>query len=730
MNIIPELDKGQMYHWSIIEYLDLPPFATTFKHKDKQMVEYLEIVASYDIETSSFRDEGRATALTYAHGLNIEGYCFMAREWDELKSMFDILKEMFNLGPNRRLVIYVHNLSYEFQFLKGQMRFTENFVNGNERRILYALASHYGIEFRCSYMLANAPLATVADNLTQHNIKKLDGDVFDYKKIRTPETPLTDEEVEYLLHDILIVEYYIRETLELQKRPSITRVPLTSTGFVRQYTRQNTVANDRSDSKETKKKKQLYRELITTLTMEVDEYEALRRVFAGGYTHANAFSSGKVMKKIKAYDFTSSYPARMVAYKYPMGKGELYDCTDKRDFMRQISEYCCLFYIRLKGVSSIAVDDYISFSKVTTSENAVVNNGRINSATSIEMWVTEVDFAIISQAYEIDDYNIGKMWRYKKGYLPTELIEAVLKLYSDKTRYKGVADQIVNYNMAKAMLNSIFGMCVQDVVKEDFVWDGVDASIKQELGLEDITVKIEKYNKSKNRFLFYPWGVWITAYGRYDLFTDIVLAEEDYHYGDTDSIYVNDTEKMERLVEKSNIRIKKLLDDAIVHHGIDPDLISPMDPQGKRHTIGLWSVDGEYTRFKTLGAKRYMVEKWVYPNKKKGETFEPYLKVDITVSGVNKKKAVPYLMETYGDDVFEAFSEDLLIPAKYTGKPKPIYFDKCDERREGKVVDYLGGEYHYYEATGLCLEESSYTMGISPEYNEFLKRLYNKAHIV
>ena len=48
--------------------------------------------------------------------------------------------------------------------------------------------------------------------------------------------------------------------------------------------------------------------------------------------------------------------------------------------------------------------------------------------------------------------------------------------------------------------------------------------------------------------------------------------------------------------------------------------------------------EGYYERFKTLGAKRYMVQK-------DG-------KVNITVSGLNKKIAVPYLQQKFGDNIF------------------------------------------------------------------------------
>ena len=204
----------------------------------------------------------RKVALTYAHGININGNLYLFREWHEVREFFNKVVKEFKLSKDRRLIVYSHYLQYEFQAMKKQFNFIEVFNNGSERKVLTALTDD-GIEFRCSYMLSGKNLSKTAEDLTEHKIAKLDGDL-DYELLRTPETPLTDKEIQYILHDILIVEYYIREEMA-RNGNNITRLQLTNTGKVRHFIRSNTVYN------KDKKTGTKYKRLMKNLKMETEE---------------------------------------------------------------------------------------------------------------------------------------------------------------------------------------------------------------------------------------------------------------------------------------------------------------------------------------------------------------------------------------------------------------------------------------------------------------------------
>ena len=84
------------------------------------------------------------------------------------------------------------------------------------------------------------------------------------------------------------------------------------------------------------------------------------------------------------------------------------------------------------------------------------------------------------------------------------------------------------------MCNATFGMMCQAVFKDNEVYNAeLDEWATEEA---DSDAEIEKYNTSKNRFLYYLWGLVITASCRRNLWSAILECKEDYIYADTDSI--------------------------------------------------------------------------------------------------------------------------------------------------------------------------------------------------
>ena len=214
----------------------------------------------------------------YEWSFCICGYIIIGRTWEEYNRLYKQLIKLLDLNLNRRLVIYVHNLNYEFQFIRKRYEW-ETVFSLKERKPIKALTVD-GIEYRCSYLLSGYSLSTLASTLKNHNIKKLKGDL-DYNLIRTSLTPLTNEELQYCINDVLIVVCYIEELIN--RRGDITKIPLTKTGFVRDYCRKNCLYGGFGNDKYHK-----YRKLMKALILNKDEYIICRRAFSGGYTHANA----------------------------------------------------------------------------------------------------------------------------------------------------------------------------------------------------------------------------------------------------------------------------------------------------------------------------------------------------------------------------------------------------------------------------------------------------------
>lgn len=670
-----------------------------FVKKKKILLSNVPIV--FDIEATSFYNEKNEKCSTmYAWVFGINGKCCTGRTWQEFFKVLDKVKEYYRISSNKHLIIYVHNLSYEFQFFRHYFEW-DNVFSLEERKPIYAISTD-GIEFRCSYILSGYSLETVAKNLNRYKVNKCVGDL-DYDLMRHSKTELTDKEWKYIIHDGLVVMAYIQE--EIENCDGINNIPLTQTGYIRQLCRNNCLKGDYRFE---------YTKLVKNhLRLTADDYKQLKRAFMGGFTHANINYVDRVIDDVTSYDFTSSYPTVLVAERFPMGKPRKQYVTSMVEFVKLLkSGRACLFDITFNNIrSKVDYENYISRSRCVKAENYVLNNGRIVEADSITLTLTEQDFFIIAEMYEWDSIAVGNFKTMVKDYLPKPFIETVLKLYSDKTTLKGVDGKEVEYMKAKQLLNSLYGMCCTDICRDEIVYNygwGKE--------LADIYEKIKVYNNDNQRFLFYAWGVWVTAYARRNLFSGINEFKDDYIYSDTDSIKVFNVDKHMKYIDNYNKEITAKLKQCLKIYNIDYSLICPKTITGKTKPLGVWDFDGHYKHFKTLGAKRYVV-------------VDDDNNIHITIAGVSKTAGRDYMLHQFKtvDGVFKAFTEDLEFPKQYTvdgviknGSGKLLH-TYVDIPRSGKMVDYKGVECEYHELSGVHLEPTEYSLSLDYAFKQLIK---------
>jgi hypothetical protein len=664
-------------------------------HYQNKKIWYCNLACSFDIETSSFYNEkGEKQAIMYIWQFAIFDNVIIGRTWGDFLILLDLLVKFYDLGVNNRLVCYVHNLSYEFQFLRKLFEWEDIFAT-DERKPLYA-CTKTGIEFKCSYRLSGYSLAVLAKNLTRHTIDKKVGDL-DYSLIRHSDTFISDDELDYCVNDVLIVTSYIQECIE--DYGDITKIPLTQTGKVRRYVRELTLKDDD------------YKYMIRKLELHTMEYLQLRKAFQGGFTHANPMYALQECKDVTSYDFTSSYPTVMVSERFPMSKGKYIGVVSVDALKYYAKNYCCLFDLKLTNViSKYTFENTISFSKCFRIKNYVLNNGRVFSAEELFITITELDFEVICKFYNFDDIEIRNLYIYEKDYLPKSFIMAILKLYNDKTQLKGVQGKEIEYLHSKEMLNSCYGMTVTDLLNDEYIYKNDEWTTK-ETNIDNV---IEDYNKDKNRFLFYPWGVWVTAYARRNLFTGVYECKNDYIYADTDSIKIFNANKHKKYIDNYNVMIENKLNAMCKHYNIDFSLCKPKTKDGIEKMLGVWDYDGKYKMFKSLGAKRYMV-------------YTDDNKLSLTVSGVNKKIAVPYLMNKYNNDIekiFNAFDDLLVFPKGANGKKILTYIDS---EQKGIVKDYQGNIKEYDEKSSIFMEDTEYNLNIACEYLDFILKLNKRS---
>lgn len=672
-------------------------FEWVYSHK----VHYLNIPISFDIETSSFYEGIAKKAIMYIWTCNVNGTTFIGRTWNQFKQFLDIMSEEFGLIKyNKRCLIYVHNLEYEFQFMRKWFDWHDIFAD-DKRQPLYAVTKG-GIEFRCSYRLSGYSLAKLADELRYYKTQKMVGDL-DYTLIRHANTPLTQKEMKYCTQDTQVVVCYIQE--EIDKNGDIAHIPYTKTGYVRRYCQDECLAIHKQNDDVSRLKGLKYRDIIQSLTLTYDQYKMCKAGFQGGFTHANINYVNETLHDVGSIDFTSSYPFTMMAQYFPMSSPREVEVRDIKDLEFYLASYCCLFevqFINLRPLTTI--ENPISSSRCSYLEGYHINNGRVIDAKILETTITELDFDIYRNFYTWDGIKIGKFLVFYRGYLPTNLVKCLVKFYKDKTTLKGVAGKEEEYLQGKAMLNSAYGMAVTDIVRDDLEYHQEMYADEWQVGSETPVSQLNRYNKNPSRFLYYPWGVWVTAHARHNLFKGIIAFGSDYVYSDTDSIKAINMDRHQDFIKNYNLHVREQLEKAADYHGIPMSEFEPETIKGEKKLIGVWDYEGTYDKFKTLGAKRYLVQK--------GNDIE------FTVAGVNKKAIKEYMLETYGlDGVFDAFTRSLDIPAGRTGKLTHTYIDR---EWQGEVVDYLGEKFPYFEKSSIHLEPAPFKISMLDAFWDYM----------
>lgn len=663
-------------------------------------VHYLNIPVSFDIETSSFEEGIAKKAIMYIWTMNINGTTFIGRTWEEFVELLNIISEEFELIKfNKRMIVYIHNLQYEWQFMRKWISWYQVFAD-KQRSPLYAVTQG-GVEFRCSYRLSGYNLAKLGEELMTYKSEKAIGDL-DYRLIRTSTTPLTETELHYCTQDTQVVVCYIQEEIE-RNGGKISNIPYTKTGYVRRFCREKTVRTSSTD--EVSRLKGLkYRDIIHSLTLTTEEYNMAKRAFQGGFVHANVKHVNQTINNVGSIDFTSSYPYAMVSDYYPMSKPKEVRIDTYQHLQYYISRYCIMMDVKFINLKPINPNENpISSSRCSKLVDYHINNGRVIDARVLETTITELDYKIICAFYSFDKIEVKKAFIFNRGYLPTDLVDAILTLYEDKTKLKGVEGKEVEYLLSKGMLNSAYGMAVTDIVRDNIEFstltnDGWNVS-------EASTVsQLNHYNKNKARFLYYPWGVWVTAHARYNLFTAIQEFGDDYVYSDTDSIKATNMETHQDYITRYNDNVRAKLERAAKYHGFDFSRFEPKTIKGIPKLLGVWDYEGTYDKFKTLGAKRYLVQQ--------GND------ITFTVAGCNKKAIKQYMLETYGiGGVFDAFTRNLSIPPEKTGKLTHTYIDK---EWEGDVVDYQGNVGHYKELSSIHLEQAPFKISMLDAFWDYI----------
>lgn len=636
----------------------------------------LDLVCAFDIETSYLPEYDQS--IMYVWQFQLGEYTIVGRTWDEFLQF--IQRISVSIKKNERLVCYIFNASYEFSFLKGIYKFEPREVFCMDRRKVARFEMAGAVEFRCAYIHSNMSL----DQFTKKmgcKTHKLVGSL-DYSKIRYPWTELTEEEMAYCINDVIALQEAIQIEMEADG-DTLETIPLTSTGYVRRK------------CKAAMKKKPAFYSYIQDQVPDYELYVALREAFRGGNTHANHLYAGHILENVHSVDRSSSYPDVLVNHEYPVSffsnRGP---CTVER-LMKNINEHhraaivrICIFNVHLKNPYNGC--PYLPYDKCRNVIDARLDNGRILTARCLETSLTDIDWKIVCEQYSFDNICIYDSWFARYGKLPKEFTDTINEMYREKTALKGDPSQQIYYEKTKAMINALYGMTAQNPLKLNFIFEDNDFIIKD----YNPVTELLKYNK--HAFLVYQWGVWCTAWARYELQVMVDAAGDGVHtescfiYCDTDSVkYLGNIDDKIEEYNKRQIQISR------VNGG------SALDSKGNEHCLGVYEREADYDRFRTWGAKRY--------------AYEQDGRCHVTTAGVVKRKGE--CDNEGGKELEAAGGLEAYVPGftfTEAGGTEALYNDNVD-----MAVEIDGHILHITD--NVCIRPSEYTLGVTGEYKRLLK---------
>lgn len=303
-----------------------------------------QIVAVYDTETTNITSEGKHFAFPILHQVG------EIRERDLTKITPDNVKDLVTISMYRHTsealkhladiaakccgdfvpVVCCHNLSFDHTNLAPLF---QHFVdNGAEVRIC-AKSTTYPVTYTIKEPGPKGrPLLVFQDTKAlflksletmgkECGMPKLVGS-WNYDKIRTPETELTQAELDYAAYDLYSLVAYLGHFLRLTPeipQEAIGASVVTKTGIVRH---KRALKFGKIGKGKNNVSHQWMQQNKTEMPATDDELHTMHASTRGGFTFTASKNASVVFEeangcKIFAFDATSQHPAQMVSHLYP-----------------------------------------------------------------------------------------------------------------------------------------------------------------------------------------------------------------------------------------------------------------------------------------------------------------------------------------------------------------------------------------------------------------------------
>lgn len=419
---------------------------------------------------------------------------------------------------NESSSFYFHNLKFDGEFIIHYL-LTHGFVHVNEKKlgvnqfstiisdlnVFYCIKVKFKeeviISFFDSLKLLNFSVEEVAKAFNL-SIKKLE---IDYKAKREKGHKITDEEKEYLKHDVMIMSLALEKMFEMK----ITRMTIAS--------------NAMNFFKDTISKKR-FEEWFKPPLYDKD----LRQAYKGGFTYLNEIYRGKEVKEGIVLDVNSLYPSVMYYSPMPYGEGIYFDGKYVPDklYNLYIQNITCQFRIKKDMIPTIQIKNNLSF---VPTEYLLSSNGE-----SINLTLTNVDLKLFLEHYDIYDVSYNWGWKYKSS---TKIFKSYIDYWNElKVKATKEGNKPLR-TIAKLMLNSLYGKFA--------------ASPEGRSKIPYLDNNIVKYKLSEleERTAYYlPISIFITSWARDKTIRSAQAVYHRFIYADTDSLHLEGTDIPENLL--------------------------------------------------------------------------------------------------------------------------------------------------------------------------------------
>ena len=644
------------------------------KHAWKLAVAY----CGFDIETTNMidRENNVKEAYMYHWQFSLNDIVIYGRKWKEFKYLINKIEKVNGFRDNVKMIVWVANLSFEFQFIRKWLHVTRLFAK-EERQPL--LAEHNGwLQFREALSISGGNLEQLAKDYC--TTQKLVGDL-DYSIKRNSFTLLTDKEKAYCENDVVILKEFSEYIFDKYIIPN-RKIPMTKTGILRDEVKANI--------KDLKK----VNDIMMQLFPNEKEYRiCMNWLFRGGYVHSNVLHTGMMLYDAYSYDITSSYPAVMLHNdNYPVSKFAKKEINSESELQELCGKYAVYFIAEFENIKNKTLHSIESRNKIIDfSKDAVFDNGRLVKASYIKVMLTDIDYKIYNMFYKWDEINITFCKYAKRGKLPNYLLITLSDEYTKKATLKKQGKQeTTEYMISKQKVNSFFGMCVTRFHFDNIVYENEEWTTTNDF---DYMKEVSK------QFLSPFWGIWVTANARYNLLTNLHKIGEDVVYCDTDSLKFLNHEKHMNVFEKWNAKMEEINRKMCEERHLDFEIFKD---------LGCFDLDGKYEQMKTLGSKRYLV-------KENG-------KYKATIAGL-PKKVIPTLAEK-GINPFDIFQNEMEIDFSQSRKLTTCYNDnETSCMVDGEIMT---------EKSSVALYEIPFKLSITNEYKNcinYIMKYYDRKRV-